>query len=60
MRRQLTPALPVFVAMLVVSTLTGCGQKGPLMRPDSSPQSPVTIRPAPAPAAAATTPPPQG
>ena len=47
MPRHLSPALPFLVAAVVFATLPGCGQKGPLMRPDTAPQSPVTIRPAP-------------
>lgn len=59
MPRHLSPALPFLVAAVVFATLTGCGQKGPLMRPETAPQSPITIRPAPttAPAAAPTAPP---
>ena len=45
-------AFRFLAAAIAFSLCAGCGQKGPLMRPDSSPQTPVTIRPA--------TPPPQG
>lgn len=35
------------LALAAALALTACGQKGPLVRPDRSPQAPVVIRPAP-------------
>lgn len=35
------------LALAAALPLAACGQKGPLVRPDSSPQAPVVIRPAP-------------
>lgn len=59
MPRHLSSALPLLVTAVAFAALSGCGQKGPLMRPGTAPQSPVTIRPAPttAPATAPTAPP---
>ncbi len=43
------PLAATGLAMAATMVLGACGQKGPLLRPDSSPPSPVVIRPAPTP-----------
>jgi predicted small lipoprotein YifL len=47
---------PSALLLATVLLLPGCGQKGPLTRPESSAQSPVVIRPAPQPATSPATP----
>jgi len=43
------PSIALALGAVLVASLPGCGQKGPLVRPTRSPTTPVVIR-APAPA----------
>ena len=45
MKRSPFPVLCLAIAGIL--SVAACGQRGPLVRPDSVPTSPVVIRPAP-------------